>query len=139
VIQEKYRELPDGMEPAEVQKAFDGLFSEMATNAEPDVLDVVEALYQLADRQWHTYSVLPAEYKNRLEQWIDEHWLPTSLEFVMKVGFIAGSVGLPGVLSLLQTETRNHQLREEVRKAIVSMVEELTPKIHDPYHGMPKG
>lgn len=95
MIHEKYNGLPDGLEPSEVRQTFDKLFAETSTDPNLEVMDVMEALYQLADRQWHTFSVLPPEHKERLERYISDHWQPTTLEFVVKVGFIAGSVGLP--------------------------------------------
>lgn len=139
MFQDKYILLPDGMDPLDVQKCFDELLSEAETSVNLQVCDVLEALYELADRQWHSYTILPAEYKNRVEQWLKGHWLPSSVEFVVRVAFIAGCIGLPGVLQLFEADSHNPHLREDVRKNMVSILEELKPIIHDPYHGMPKG
>lgn len=137
MIQDKFILLPDGMESLEVQKNFDELLSDVESKTDLDVLDVMEALYQLADRQWHTYTILPAEYKKRVERWIGEHWLSSSLDFVRNVGFIAGSLGLPGLVHRLDADSRDPLLKDDVRREIINIVEELTPKIHDPYHDMP--
>ena len=136
MIYEKYNKLPDGMTSVDVKAAFDELFAEIKATAVLEIPDVLEAIFQLADRQWHTYSILSQEYKDKIEVWVSEHWQSNSLDYVEKAGFIAGAIGLPGVLFILQSELNNPQVREEVRTAILGIIHEIGATIDNPYHEM---
>lgn len=138
MIQDKYVALPNGMRPPEVQKAFDDLFAEIDADGQLKALDVLEAFYELADRQWHSYSILPSTYKQMVEEWIKSHWMPNSLEFITQTAFITGALGLPGILEMLQKEVGNPHLDPDVQSEIAGAVKEIGGKIDDPYSGMPK-
>jgi hypothetical protein len=128
-----YLNLPDSMEPPDVASEFERLLSEAA---QPGILcvPVVEALWQLADRQWHTYELLRPDLRSRVEAWLRQHWLPDP-QFIKWVGGIAGHLGLPGVLPLLEETAREvsgTQLGREIRQTL----SEITPHIDDPYWSM---
>lgn len=138
MLSDKYRDLPDGMDQHEVVKAFDELFRELADLPNLDDMDVLEAMYQLADRQWHAYEMLPMPYKERLQQWIDKHWHACDKMFVRKVGFIGGCVGLPGVLRRLEEELQNPEIPTDIRDEISKVTKDIQLAVDDPYFGMPK-
>jgi len=128
-----YEQLPDGMDAADVAREFERLLSEAE---QPDVLcvPVVEALCELADRQWHTYQMLRPDLRSRVERWFQQHWLPDP-EFVDLAAIVAAHLGLHGVIPLLERTAREFSETEfgrEIRKTLA----EITPNIDDPYSGM---
>ena len=128
-----YVSLPEGMEAPDVANEFERLL----TDAEqPGILcvPVVEALWQLADRQWHTYELLRPDLRSRVERWLQQHWL-TDPEFIKWVGGIAGSLGLPGVLPLLE-RTASEFSETEFGREVQQTLREITPHIDDPFWSM---
>jgi hypothetical protein len=128
-----YMNLPDGMEAADVASEFEFLLAEAER---PGVLcvPVVEALWQLADRQWHTYELLRPDLLSRVEGWLRQHW-SSDPEFIRWVGGIAGQLGLPGVLPLLEGTAREFS-ETQFGREISQTLREITPHIDDPYWSM---
>jgi len=125
--------LPDGMQAPDVASEFERLLSEAE---EPGTLSVpvAQALWQLADRQWHTYELLRPDLRSRVERWIQQHWSPDP-QFIKCVGGIAAQLGLPGVHPLLEKTAREFsetQFGREIRQTL----SEITPRFDDPYWGM---
>ena len=125
-----YEQLPDGMNAADVAIEFERLLSEAER---PDVLcvPVVEALCELADRQWHTYKLLRPDLRSQVERWFQQHWLPDP-EFVDLAAVVAAHLGLRGVIPLLERTAREFSETDfgaEIRKTLM----EITPDIDDPY------
>ena len=128
-----YVSLPEGMEAPDVAREFERLL----TDAEqPGILcvPVVEALWHLADRQWHTYELLRPDLRSRVERWLQEHWL-TDPEFIKWVGGIAPRLGLSGVLPLLE-RTASDFSETEFGREVEQTLREITPHIDDPYWSM---
>ena len=128
-----YMNLPDGMAVQDVASQFERLLSQAE---QPGILciPIVEALWQLADRQWHTYELLRPDLRSRVEFWLQQHWLPDP-QFIKWVGGIAAHLGLPGVLPLLERtacEFSDTQFGPEIRQTL----HEITPHIDDPYWSM---
>ena len=129
----RYMNLPDAMEAADVASEFERFLAEAE---QPGVLcvPVVEALWQLADLQWHTCELLRPDLRSRVECWLRQHWLPDP-QFIKWVGGIAGNLGLPGVLPLLEGTARElseKQFGREIRQTLL----EISPHIDDPYWSM---
>ena len=128
-----YQQLPDGMDAPDVAREFERLLSDAE---HPDVLcvPIVEALCELADRQWHTYEVLHPDLRARVERWFQAHWLPDP-KFVHLAAVVAAHLGLREVIPLLEQTAREFSETEfgrEIRKTLA----EITPDIDDPYSGM---
>jgi hypothetical protein len=128
-----YKQLPDGMDAPDVAREFERLLSEVER---PDVLcvPVVEALCELADRQWHTSELLHPDLRARVERWFQEHWL-CDPKFVDLAAVVAAHLGLRGVIPLLERtalEFSETEFGREIQKTLL----EITPDIDDPYSGM---
>jgi hypothetical protein len=128
-----YEQLPDGMTAADVAREFERLLSEAE---QPGVLcvPIAEALWQLADRQWHTYELLRPDLRARVERWLQQHWLPDP-EFIEWMGGIAGNLGLTGVIPLLEQTAREFSA-VEFGQQIQKTLREIKPHIDDPYWSM---
>jgi hypothetical protein len=68
-----YRDLPDSMDQKEVLHYIDELLS-ASDRQKDDRGEVAEALYELAMRHWHTYEMMPSNYKDRIDEWIAQNW-----------------------------------------------------------------
>ena len=130
---EDYEELPDSMDADEVARCFEQLLRQAK---EPGVSadSVIEALWHLADRQYHTYERLRPDLRDGVEKWLSTNWRTMS-EWVDRIGMIAGAIGLPGVVSLLETSLADQApgpLRDEIQETL----REFRAHIEDPYWGL---
>ncbi|MFK3682412.1 hypothetical protein [Pseudomonas sp. NPDC088890] len=78
--------------PQSIRDEFEAILlapDDMAT------LPLTEALYELADRQWHTYSLLDEALKGRLEQLLISRWRD-DLEITENLLSIVSRLGLGG-------------------------------------------
>jgi len=125
-----YKHLPDGMDAADVACEFEQLLSEAE---QPGVLciPVVEALWQLADRQWHTYELLRPDLRLRVTRWLQQHW-SSDPEFIKWVGGVAGNLGLAAIIPLLEQTARAFS-ETELGREIQETLREIGPHIEDPY------
>jgi hypothetical protein len=127
---EDYETLPDYMRVDEVAQCFERLLREAG---EPGVIaeSVFEALWHLADRQYHTYERLCPRLRDQIEQWINAHWQPTP-ENVDHIGMIVGGIGVPGVLPVLESSL-SEEMRDDLRSGLEEVLETNREHIDDPY------
>ncbi|MEX5590398.1 hypothetical protein [Pseudomonas urmiensis] len=126
-----YQSLPDGMPPQSIRDEFEAILlapDDMAT------LPLTEALYELADRQWHTYSLLDEALKGRLEQLLISRWRD-DLEITENLLSIVSRLGLVGVWEFLLGLDKQ-RISAATREAIDDAVAEMADSIADPYSGM---
>ena len=130
---EYYENLPDYMRVDEVAQCFERLLREAG---EPGVIpeSVFEALWHLADRQYHTYERLGQGLRNQIEQWISVHWRPTP-ENVDHIGMIAGGIGLPGVIPVLESSL-SEEMSDDLRSELEEVLEAIREHIDDPYRDL---
>ncbi len=126
-----YNELPDSMETAEVAKYFNEILKEK--NATPS--DIIEALSEMADRQWHTYEVISTDLKERITKWLMENLDLEDREFISSTISISLYLGLEEIGELLK-ESLKKDIKPEVRKEIEETIDEIGNKWGDPYSGM---
>lgn len=99
-----------------------------------EVLTFMEVLDELADRQWHTYSLLPEPLKSRVEQliilcWRDQPEITDyALSIVSKLGLVEAWEFLLG----LDRQVMSIASREAIEEAEA----EMSSTIADPYSGM---
>lgn len=128
----KYAELPDSMNQESVLALFTELLDFLDAESRWDRDDVVDALYELADRQWHTYSLLNPDLRNRVERWIFENWCVDEVPFVESVTGIVPLLGLKNVVKLFE-QTLNESLNQDVREELQCALEEYGENVGNPY------
>jgi hypothetical protein len=129
-----YESLPDSMAPADLAV----LFNELLESPPSDPVVVVNALYQLADRQWHTYDPLSPTLQQRVDAWMMDNWLSSSLPFTVAATSVIGHLGLPRSWANIQTlanNTSDPDIASELRAFCAEM--ECGDPL-DPWSGMPK-
>jgi len=124
--------LPEVVEP-EILRPF---FLKVLEMEEGDSLTAMEALCELADKQWHSYRKLDADLAAAVEKWLAEHWSDESLEKVEGFTFIIAHLGLghahQRVVSRLAAT-----LPREVRKEIEEYQREMSGlDVFNPYSGL---
>jgi hypothetical protein len=127
---EYYENLPDYMPVDAVAHCFNRLLRDAG---EPGIIPetVFEALWHLADRQYHTYERLSQDLRNQIEQLICAHWRPTPAN-IEYIGMIAGGVGLPGVIQALESSL-SEEMSDDLRSELEDVLEAIREHIDDPY------
>lgn len=98
----------------------------------------LEALLELADKQWHCYAPPSEEIGARISAFVRESWNPGDLETVKVVLGLVGHLGLSEVVPMLGLAAENPQIPTQVREEIRSAIEEFGPLPLDPYRGVPQ-
>ncbi|WP_374981512.1 hypothetical protein PSGK_11415 [Pseudomonas solani] len=128
---ECYRLFPEEMAHDAVKHEIETLLS---MRNDMEVLPFMEVLDELADRQWHTYSLLPEPLKSRVEQliilcWRDQPEITDyALSIVSKLGLVEAWEFLLG----LDRQVMSLASREAIEEAET----EMSSTIADPYSGM---
>lgn len=124
----------DALESQPPQSIRDEFEAILLTPDDMATLPLTEALYELADRQWHTYSLLDEALKGRLEQLLISRWRD-DLEITENLLSIVSRLGLAGVWEFLLGLDKQ-RISAATREAIDDAVAEMADSIADPYSGM---
>lgn len=130
---EYYRSLPEGMTAEAVERELEEF---LLMQADMGVIQFMEALDELADRQWHTYSLLSESLRFRLEKLIISRWQDQS-ELTGYSLSIISRLGLVKAWDFLVTLDRQ-VISVASREAIEDAEVEMSLTISDPYSGMVK-
>ena len=127
-----YESLPDSMPPREIA----ALFSELLDARPQSVTATLDALHELAERQWHAYQPLDAAIHKRVDAWLIANWDAGSLHFAQVVTTIVGRLGLPESWAKIKSGNHMDAVATEYREFIAEMEQQGDP--FDPWSGMPK-
>jgi len=132
----EYESLPDSMTASELSELFTNLIA--IAHQQPKISRdlIMDALYELANRQWHTYSLIHDDVKILIETWIINNFNSESLKFVENATSIAPMLGLTVVVVYFKKLLQG-KLSPEVRKEIEGALQEYENCIANPYSGMP--
>ena len=133
MILDEVSKLPDKMAPEKLLPYFEGVTKYHQDHPELTV-STAEALFQLADRQWHTYQILTGRHREILVAWLKQVWDVNDLDLIEKLIFVIGALGLQECEYLLR-DSLKLALREEVRTEIAGALEEFGDHLGDPYFG----
>ncbi|WP_439851029.1 hypothetical protein ACTACG_06180 [Pseudomonas syringae] len=100
-----------------------------------NIAEFVKSLLELSDRQWHTYDVLDASLKERIEQCLISIWDGHDLELAEDVIDIMVRLGLEGISAFLGSRSLR-DVSPEVFNEISLALSELGGSVSDPYSGM---
>lgn len=135
---EKYYELTETISLEDVKKYFEELISISSSEiSSEEKLELLRALDEIADKQWHTYTTIASDLKEAVSKCVVGIWDSGSIESTELVVSIVGKLGLREVFSMLRSSL-DTELPEDVRNEINDAVDELEENIDDPYSGMRK-
>ncbi|MDR3576184.1 MAG: hypothetical protein P4L50_20135 [Anaerolineaceae bacterium] len=146
-MQTKYHELPDYLLVEELQRHFNNLMNTVEGSNNIDYDGVVNSLWELADRQWHTYEILENGTKGRVESFINkvllsELWKGKQVIFLRCLLSIIGNIGLSSSYALIK-EIYNRDMppifKQEIFKLIDAVDKHEGGNVDDPYITFKKG
>ncbi|MDR3576181.1 MAG: hypothetical protein P4L50_20120 [Anaerolineaceae bacterium] len=144
---ENYNEFPDYMPVEELQKHFNNLMDTTEGSNNINYDGVIDGLWELADRQWHTYSLLDHLTKARVEAFISkillsDLWKCKKINFLRRILSIVGNLGLTNSYTLIK-EIRAQEVLPVYKQEVLSFIDEIDKfskgKVDDPYVSFKKG
>jgi len=132
----KFEGLPDYLSVEILEMYFNQVIDYYYENIESvNLIDLLEGLFHLAERQWHTYHLLNEEIKERIESIIVEIIDPNSFEILDSVTSIIALLGLTkSFQALKKLDKRN--LIFPVRELIEETIKELDGHVENPYSSL---
>lgn len=97
--------------------------------------DFLECIFELSDRQWHTYSIMQVSLKEKIEDILVSILDVSSLEQIEYILGIVPRLGLTKVLEVL-TSIDLRLLKSEVADEIRDAIVEFEGDVSDPYADM---
>lgn len=128
--------LPYKMRPAELEHEFSTILEGIGsanTSVQSDV--IMEALNELAERQWCCYALLRDDLRMKLDACILEVWDKTSLEATENLISIIAKIGLAETMAQLvsiDVAGLTPQISSEINGAHIT----IGDTVADPYSGM---
>lgn len=135
MLLKEYSDLPDYMTVEDLEKYFTELINYAIKISGIDDESIAEALYELSDRQWHTYELINKDIKDSIEEWINKVWNTNSTELIDSITSIIGMLGLVKSFELVK-KSINEDISCEVREILKMTIKELNIHVGDPYSGM---
>jgi hypothetical protein len=129
--------MPDVLDSEEVRRAFEELLAKPKPSSSDEAIDFAIALWEIADRQWHTYSQLDARTKKSLDDWIAANWNSKCEKMTGYLLGVIGNVGLSNSFQLMK-DSLDGQLPSAVRKKISEAINEFGATVEDPHSSMKK-
>lgn len=128
-----YERLPDSMRPEELRDEFMALLR--APPGEGEQHTMVQALFELADRQWHSYEPLAPDLRDALSERILELWSDTDAERARWCLGVIAHVGLGDALRSLASRAPA-SLHPAVRRELEEALSEFGGSVDDPWVGL---
>lgn len=122
--------LPDYMKSEDLKSWFFQILDYFYSK-KIDKKNFIEGLWNLADRQWHTYKILDLEIKTKIERVLSENWEATS-DYIESISGIVGMLGLENIYSKIKA-LENETYDTELKKLIHEVILEFGESVSDPY------
>ncbi|KYC80296.1 hypothetical protein MOE82_12565 [Bacillus licheniformis] len=132
----KFDELPDSLSEDTLEKYFNQIV-DIYESAKDSIsyIELSEAIYQLSERQWHTYKILDDKIKHKIDILIKNILDANSYDLIDNATSIIAYLGLPESFKALQEMIKENP-SEEVRELIEETIEELEGNVENPYSGL---
>ncbi|WP_133775954.1 hypothetical protein [Pseudomonas graminis] len=129
-----YSTLPDSMTVDEVEAEFQGLLN-FLEGQRFDSVWFIKPLMELAERQWHTYSVLSPCLKARIEDHLISAWDGDDLELVENFIGIMVRLGLERCSMFLRS-LKETDVSPKAFNEVSLAISEFGDSVSDPYSGV---
>lgn len=107
----KYKELPDRMESKNLEPYFEEFMRE--NEATKDYNNMIDDLYELADRQWNSYELMEPQLLDRFDKWFqlklndnefDYHYIEATIVIMCMLGLQKSFNELKSVKNKIRNE-----------------------------------
>lgn len=132
-MENEFSKLPDCMSVKDLEEYFDKFIK--IYKGENDVISSLDALDELADRQWNTYELLSGHIKEQICEYLKDVIDYQCYEVMDWILIIIIKLGLTNVYNLILKEYNNEASRD-VKNVIEEVKLEYGYRISDPYYGM---
>jgi hypothetical protein len=120
--------LPDYLPTDEIKVWFNKLLNESGSWEKEKVID---CLFELSDRQWHTYELLDETVKSRITSWIESNW-EGNLDFIESIAGIVGMLGLENIYLKIKS-LLSDPIGSDLKRGIEKIIAEFGDSVADPY------
>lgn len=124
--------LPETVAIEELAKLFSSALETTAAES-----DRIAVLWELANKQWHTYEKPSAGTSAQVTAYITRTWQSDDLHSTEALLFIIGSLGLTDAMLFLLSNIEASTTSPSVRCAIREASQVFGPMPLDPYYDMP--
>ncbi len=134
---ERILNLSDCMPPKELGEEFQKLFTQSQHSDKEKNLLLLKAYLELADRQWHTYELLPLQLVDEIDSILINLWDKQELESTELLLGVTAHLGLTKTFRKIKAAL-DGELSVIVRQEILDAIEEFGITFTDPYSGINK-
>ncbi|MFZ6780787.1 hypothetical protein ACO0LD_28475 [Undibacterium sp. Ji83W] len=128
--------LPDELTYHQLEHEFACIIERIKSAPENQDSDILmSALFELADRQWNSYSLLSDTFRHQLDLLVLKIWSKDSLDSTEALMGIIARLGLTNAFSKVIL-TNPHELKDEIKTEIASAIVEFGDTVDDPYFGI---
>lgn len=131
----KYKNLPDSLTADETRVLFKELLAVQPPQDSEEAVALAQAMDEVADRHWHTYTLLDSAMRKEVDDWVINNWDRSSLKKVRALISIIAKLGLVNSAEMLRREV-HVPMSSPVRNEIESALQEFGTTVDDPYSGM---
>lgn len=137
-----YSELPDSMSTDEVETHLNNFLDAVQQQPNMDLRVVAKALYELADRQWHTYATLNAVTRIRVDEYVyhilwGQAWRAMPVTILRSILSVIGNIGLVKsyefVKGTVLSQETDLSFEDEINQFISEIDRKNKGQIEDPY------
>jgi hypothetical protein len=126
--------LPDNLSKEQIRSYFLSVLSEKMEDALIDKETLGEALWKLSNQQWHTYEIVDADIKKRVEEWIINSLTGVvSKKFIELIGGIIGMLGLTDAYNKLKELYALSLFPTHIKIEFEHIFNEYGDNVEDPY------
>ena len=133
----KYTNLPDSLTQDETHHLFEELLAMEQPQSPDDAVALAQAMDEVADRHWHTYTLLDDTTRENIDAWVIRNWDRSSLKKARALIAIVAKLGLANSADLIRRQL-NLETSPSVKAEIECALREFGATVDDPYSGMRK-
>ena len=116
------------------QIEIDNYFNILIKNSITDLESAFISMWELSDRQWHTYEMIRYEIKIKIEKWIIKNIDFRNKKIISRACGIIGMLGLNESFEWLKKN--KGETVDEIKKEIEDFINEVSDSVDNPYSGM---
>lgn len=137
-----YGELPDDLSKEYLETLFIDMLNFIESDQALEQIDfIIDGLWELSNRQWHTYEILNESIKIRIDSFLRDNinkgvWRSHPILFLNKLLGIIGNLGLSNsYISIKEMEINNvpEKYVDKIRKFIMEVDYHKKGQIENPY------
>lgn len=124
--------LPDYMNIADINEEFCNLLNYCDESNNWDLSEIVSAIWELSDRQWHTYELIDKNIGEKIKEWIRKNIDYKNVELVEDILGVVGMLGFQDTYNGLRENLKSYY-DNKIPLSIKEVLNDFGDDISDPY------